>query len=234
MTDQQAALPFEALSFSLSDESHGTASFRLTWEGDGLYRAAVSSTAGGRTRETERKLPLASAQELFARLSELGAFRWDEEYPARVGEPIVRWRLGINFKTKVYSQVSQGSSTPPRFDDLLEALYALDFPRPERRPEPSSGARSGGWLGSGLGEGSLFSGLGAGVGSSSFASVDPEAMREAMEHFMANPGEFQDRIRAEFHAMSPEQQELTIDALVHLGGMDRSWWERFFEGDGTE
>ena len=181
-----------------------------------------------------------------------GVFAWDESYPDSPGAPARRWTLSTVYKKDVFSVSSKGGSdVPVGFEILLEELYKLDFPRPDASRTSATTARQGIGLGTALNSmGSLglgsIGGMSAGdlgaygaMGKGGFGDMDFSKLGEMMQgsemadlfgELQRNPQAFEQRIKEEFHHMSPEEQNKMLDMLASTGMASRAWWERFLRG----
>lgn len=242
-------LPFQSFSFSLVENRRPRTSFRLEVASDGMYDLTVQKgSAAHPSKQVKRKVPVEVAERLRDALQEIGVFGWDGRYGDGTAPGSMRWSLGIVFQEGVFSlEAKGGSETPSGFDDVLEELYRLDFPRPSG--SGSSGATSGvgdainslgiGRLGSvgGMSAGDL--GAYASSGSGGFGGVDFSSLGElfaggALDDVAAeaqrDPKAFERRLKDEFQRLSPEERRQLIDALVASGMGSRDFWERFFRG----
>ena len=116
-------------------------------ESFGMYELHVEKgSAANPSSQFTRKVPVEVAQRLRDSLQEIGVFNWAEEYgegadagdgagagaDAGNGGLHRRWTVTTVFKKDVFSVASKGRGVvPPGFDDMLEELYRLDFPRPK-------------------------------------------------------------------------------------------------------
>ena len=125
------------------------------------------------------------------------------------------------FKEGVFSVASKGGSDAPvAFDDLLEELYRLDFPRPDGgRATSAAASMPQGMPGmQGLSPAALQDMLGSG-----------EA-REMMDQLQRNPQVLQQRMKEEFRHIPPDEQDRFLDMLASTGMGDRDFWEKFLRG----
>ena len=251
------ALPFHSFTFTLIADRKPRAAFRMTALTGGMYELHVErGSASNPTSQFTREVPLDVAQRLKDTLQELGVFGWDESYGDAKAPGSRRWSVNTVFKEGVFAVASKGGSdVPAGFDDMLEELYRLDFPR------PASGKSDGGQAPRGVGSAMNAMGLG-GLGSiggmsagdlGAFAAsggqggmdpsklagmlgsdlpegFDPEDLTRALSEMQGNPQAFQQQMSAEFRHMSHEEQERMLDTLASMGMASRAWWERFLRG----
>ncbi|ACU95016.1 hypothetical protein Ccur_13400 [Cryptobacterium curtum DSM 15641] len=228
--------PFHSLTFMMFKQPGGRSVFRMKEDGSGMYKLNVETGSSANGTHFTRTLPQASAQQLKDDLSAAGVFGWDEQYDL---DADFKWTLNVVFKEGVYSQSSQGGSkVPPGFDEMLEAFYRLDFPRPDANETNQRGTAS-------FGSASLpfqfdkstsfdFSSL---SGMVDLDGIDQSALAEMQQAFatlQSDPARFQQMMRSEFAAMSAESQEGLLDMLASIGVASRAWWERFLRGNGAE
>lgn len=226
MTDQKDA-PFYSLVFMQFQEPQGRSVFRIKQSDQGMYTLSVESGSAANGTHFSREIPESFAQTLKDELGQAGVFAWEESYG---GDPSFSWSLKIVFKQDVFSIASQGKSElPAGFNDMLEAFYKMDFPRPSSQDE-SRARRSD--ISSAFGDpkdlisiDELFSQFGN-MGSSDIMSQMQDAMQLMQEH----PEEFERQMRAEFASLPPAQQNAMIDLLASMGPQSREWWERFLRG----
>ena len=237
--DAVVQAPFELLSFTLLEGRLPRRCLRLKLQEDGMFELHVEKGAADRPlSQFSRAIPLERAQQLASRLQELGVFGWEESYGNVEGAPMLRWTFSCVFKTDVFAIASRGGSdVPSGFSALLEELYRLDFPRGEARPvagafsTPAAGAMQGVDFSK---LSSLFaeSGLeGLDLGSmGGLEGLDLGSMGALFSELQSNPALLQQRMRSEFAAMSPDQQQALLDVLASSGIASRAWWERWLRG----
>lgn len=212
MSDEKP-LPFHSFTFTLIENKRPRTSLRLTAAEDGLYDLHVQKgSAANPSSQFTRKVPLEVVERLRDSLQLIGVFNWEGSYGDSSAPGARRWTLNTVFKEGVFSVESKGGSdVPPGFDDMLEELYRLDFPRPV---EPSAGA--------------------APVIPTSIGDLAAFASKEGLPGLgdlsSLNPAELQQRMKDEFRHMSPDEQNQLIDMLVQTGMGTRDYWERFFRG----
>ena len=163
---EHTSLPFHSFSFTLVDERRPRAALRMTSVDEGMYELHVEKgSAANPSSQFTRKVPCEVAQRLKDSLQEIGVFGWAETYGNAEGLPGRRWTLNTVFKQDVFAVSSKGGSqVPGGFDQMLEELYRLDFPRPAEPVNDSAPRGMGSVIGaSGMrGIGSLSAGdLGA-------------------------------------------------------------------------
>ena len=136
MSDTQK-LPFHSLSFSLIEGRRPREFFRMSACENGEFEIQVQKGSATRPiQQFTRRAPLQRAAQLRDALQALGVFSWEGDYGDTSRPGSMRWSLIIVFEKDVFSMEAKGGSdTPPAFEDMLEELYRLDFPRPQ------SGAR---------------------------------------------------------------------------------------------
>lgn len=250
---KQGDLPFHAFTFTLVADKRPRALFRMRAQDDGTYELHVEKgSASNPTSQFTRAVPLEVAERLRDALQGLGAFGWEESYGDASAPGSRRWSMTTVFREGVFSVSSKGGSDAPAgFDDLLEELYRLDFPRPDAVKAQGAPAGQGMRLGTALNSlGSLgigsMGGLSAGdmgaygaVGKGGFGDIDFSKLGDAFgggdlanlfADAQGNPQALQQRLREEFRHMSPEEQNQLLDMLASSGMASRSWWERFLRG----
>lgn len=131
MSDE-AQLPFHSFSFTLIANRQPRAALRMTVQDDSMYELHVEKgSASNPSSQFTRKVPQDVAERLRDTLQQAGAYGWDESYGDTIAPGSRRWTMNIVFKEGVFSVSSKGGSDAPAgFDDVLEELYRLDFPRP--------------------------------------------------------------------------------------------------------
>ncbi len=108
----------------------------------GLFTLTVQKgSAANPTSKITRQVPAAAAERLRDGLQRAGAFSWEESYGDSTAPGSLRWALAVVFQKDVFSiEAKGGSDVPPGFPQLLEELYALDFPRPAaEKPQGAAG-----------------------------------------------------------------------------------------------
>lgn len=231
MTNSASAkAPFQKFFFSCTDRVNGRVMVSLDQTDDDAFELHVEKGPVGQlTCDFTRTVARKSAEVLRDALAEAGVFGWDEDYPDDADPGGRRWSLWIVFEEGVYAQQSGGgSSVPAGFDDLLEALYRLDLPRPgaDDAPGLARSAGAAGTSGGGAGLAALFAGGPEGGPDASML----EEMQRTMAELQANPGQFQRQIKEEFATLPRDQQEQMLDMLAATGMATRDWWERFLRG----
>lgn len=217
--------PFEVFNFTMTDQAIGRRVFRMqVEEGAETYNLHVESgTATNPEVKFDRTVARAVAERLRDKLADIDAFNWEAEYGDAANPGTRRWSVGIVFQKDVFSvQSLGGSDVPPGFDDLLEALYQMDLPRPAEpeRPAPATPDLS-----------ALFGS--AGMPDGLPGAPDPAmlgAMQEALAQMQSDPTAFTHQMKDEFKHLPYEQQEALLDMLAASGMATREWWERFLRG----
>jgi len=209
------ALPFHSFTFTLIADRKPRAAFRMTALTGGMYELHVErGSASNPTSQFTREVPLDVAQRLKDTLQELGVFGWDESYGDAKAPGSRRWSVNTVFKEGVFAVASKGGSdVPAGFDDMLEELYRLDFPRPDagRVGAAQPGAQRIGMPGalpSSIGD------LAAFASGGDFSGLDAEALQQ--------------RVADEVRRMGPAERKRMIDMLVQSGMGTREFWEDFF------
>lgn len=226
--DLQEQAPFQSLAFTLLEDKRPRASFQLTAAEGGMYDLHVQKgSAANPLMQFSRKVPLEAASRLRDSLQAIGVFGWEESYGDAAAPGTRRWSLKVVFKEGVFSLESRGGSdVPPGFDDLLEELYRMDFPRP-------SGARLAGAHDVGLAGPASRAPMAAGD-LAAFASkfdlpgLDAGEMQRLLAQAGSNPEALAQRMKDEFRHLPPADQDQMLDALAATGLATRDWWERFF------
>ena len=221
-------LPFHSFAFTLIDNKRPRAMLRLSASDEGFYELHVEKGSASRpASQFTRQVPVETAQRLKDALQSLGVFGWDEEYGDSRAPGSRRWRVSTIFKEGVFSVSSRGGSdVPVGFDDMLEELYRLDFPRPDQPKAAPSGIV-------GLPTESMgfdFGQLADLMGGDGLPGFDAASMTELLDEARSNPQALQNRMREEFRHMPREEQDRLLDALASSGMASRAWWERFFRG----
>ena len=140
---------------------------------NGLYELHVEKgSAANPVSQFTRAVPIEVAQRLRDALQVAGVFDWEGLYGNDPSREMRRWTMNLVFKEGVFAVSSKGGSdVPAGFDQVLDELYKLDFPRPaaqgnranadSSRPGQMSMGSALGALGS-MGFGGSFGGLSAG------------------------------------------------------------------------
>ena len=227
--------PFYRFAFTLLENRRPRTSLRMTALDDadaGFYELHVQKgSAANPASQFTRKVPLEAAVRLRDTLQSIGAFGWEESYGDASAPGLRRWTLSVVFEEGVFAlEAKGGSDVPPGFDELLEELYRLDFPR------PAAGRGTAGAVGA---AGSM--GLAGSAGASALSSMPgfegldlsrlgglPGFDSAELQRLMGDPQAFQRRMKDEFRRLSPHEQNELIDALAATGLASRAWWERFF------
>ena len=114
----------------------------------------------------------------------------------------------------------------PGFEELIEELYRLDFPR-AANPKSQVGQGMSNPLASMDVDYAQMADLFSNGGIEGF---DPSALVDLLSEARMNPSGLQGRIRDEFRQLPPDEQERMLDALASSGMASRAWWERFLRG----
>jgi hypothetical protein len=203
--------PFHSFSFTLVENKRPRQSLRLVIAEDDLYELKVQKgSAANPSSQFTRKIPLEVVERFRDALQNIGVFNWEESYSDTSAPGSRRWTVSTVFQEGVFSVESKGGSDVPRgFDELLEELYRLDFPRPAK---PRAEATP--------------------VMPTSIGDLAAFASKEGLPGFSdlanLNSAELQQRMKEEFRHMSPDEQNQLIDMLVQMGAGTRDYWERFF------
>lgn len=239
-------LPFQSFAFTLVGNKRPRTSFRLSVADEGMYDLVVQKgSAANPSKQVKRKVPVEVAERLRDALQEIGVFGWESHYGDGAAPGSRKWSLSIVFQEGVFSLESKGGSDAPAgFDQLLEELYRMDFPRPASGSKSGeAGMRIGSAVNSlGLGgmgsiggmsaaDMSAFASLGSGLAGNDFSRLSEVLggdMQEMLAEMQRNPAAVQQRMTEEFRHMSPEEQRQLIDMLVASGMGSRDYWERFF------
>ncbi len=139
MSDKNS-YPFQSFSFSLLENRRPRTLFRLSAPKEAttsFFQLLIQKgSATNPTSKINREVPIEAARDLRDALQQLGVFGWEESYGDTIAPGSKRWSLSIIFEEGVFSLESKGGSdTPPRFNEFLEELYRLDFPRPAAAAE---------------------------------------------------------------------------------------------------
>jgi len=222
-------LPFASFSFSLVEDKRPRVALRLSACEGGMYELHVEKgSASNPISQFTRQIPLEVAQRLKDSLQDIGVFAWEESYGDAAAPGSRRWSVTMVFKEGVFSVASRGGSdVPAGFDQMLEELYRLDFPRPDAPKSNSTPRTSPSFDGMGVD----FSQMGDLMKGSGLDGIDPSELFGLLEQARSNPYALQDRMREEFRHLSPDEQNQMLDALASAGGMSRAWWERFLRGN---
>lgn len=222
--DTRTQPPFESFTFMTFETPQGRSLFRMSLASDMYELHVEQGSAANPAVKFTRTVPRETAQKLKDRLGELGVFSWDEAPQASPRDNLAQWSLALVFKKDVFSVEARGANkVPAHFDDVLEELYQLDFPRPAAPKEPEAPAFDG----MPFDMGAMQNLFGA-DGPNAYAF---EQMQEALETMRTDPARFQQMMRDEFRALPVEQQEAFINALASTGMASRAWWERFLRGE---
>ena len=211
----------------MTDRGIGRRVLRMKHQPDsGDYEMHVESGVGA-TTETEftRTVPRATAEKLRDALAAVDAFNWQAEYGDTRAPGTRRWNVSIVFEEGVFSvQSLGGSDVPDGFDDMLEALYQIDLPRPQQAQQ----------IGAPAVEGTMgLPDLGDVMGAMPPGGFDTELlgqMQETLSMMQNNPAQFQAQMRQEFSMLPRQQQDAMLDMLAASGMATREWWERFLRG----
>ena len=226
-TSSSAKPPFHSFSFTMTDKGIGRRVFRMKYqlESNDYQLHIEAGPSADPEQEFDRVVSRTHAEKLLGVLSDIDAFNWESGYGDTAAPGTLRWNTNIVFQENVFSlQSFGGSDVPAGFDDLLEALYQMDLPRPAQSASTPFGQGPSGMAGT-PDFSSLFGGLGGPGGP------DPEMfqqMQEAFADMQRNPEAFAQQMRDEFRHLPYEQQESLIDVLASSGMATREWWERFF------
>lgn len=247
--------PFYSITFTLVETRLGRKLFRLKQtnevdtNGDHTYELHVEKgSASNPSNQFTRKVPQETAQKLKDAFDALDVFSWNEQYGDTIAPGSMRWSLTTVFKEDVFTVVSKGGSdTPVQFNDMLEELYRLDFPRPKSgsgstttlsafgggntngRTSAASLEISRAMRQAGLDLSSLPNGMGDALQDMLKGLSSADAL-DALGSMRQNPQEMQQRMKDEFQHMSPEEQNKLLDMLAQTGTASRAWWERFLRG----
>ena len=204
-------LPFHSFAFTLIENRAPRRSLRLVAAEDGLFELRVQKgSATNPSSQFTRKVPLDVAERLRESLQSIGVFNWEEAYGDTSAPGARRWTVSTVFKEGVFSVESKGGSdVPPGFEEMLEELYRLDFPRPAE-----SSASAAPVLPTSIGDLAAFASKEGLPGLGDLANLDPASLQQ--------------RMKDEFRHMTPDEQNQLIDMLVQTGLGTRDYWERFF------
>ena len=242
--------PFQSFSFTLIQDRRPRTSFRMVATDGGMYEVKVQKgSAANPSSQFTRQVPLQVAERLRDTLQAIGAFGWEGDYGDSSNPGSRRWTLGIVFEKDVFSiEAKGGSDAPAGFDDLLEELYRLDFPRPADKRAPSGMQGVGSAINS-MGMGSFgrmsagdlgaYAATGSGPGNIDLSQMieafggglpgfDATDMQDLLAQAQSNPQILQQRMKDEFRHLSPDEQNKMLDALAATGMATREWWRRFF------
>ena len=222
-------LPFASFSFTLVEDRRPRAALRLSAGEQGMYELHVEKgSASNPISQFTRLVPNEVAQRLKDSLQAIGVFSWSESYGDTTAPGQRRWSVTTVFKEGVFSVASRGGSdTPPGFDQMLEELYRLDFPRPNAPKTPSVQVDSRRFDGMEAG----FSQMADLMKGGGLEGADLSELLSVLEQARSDPYALQVRMRDEFKRLSPDEQEKLLDALASAGGASRAWWERFLRGN---
>lgn len=221
-------LPFASFSFTLVEDKRPRAALRLSTSEQGMYELHVEKgSASNPVSQFTRLVPNEVAQRLKDSLQDIGVFAWEESYGDSTAPGKKRWSVTTVFKEGVFSVVSRGGSdTPAGFDQMLEELYRLDFPR-SNAPRASSVQMDSRRFD---GMDASFSQMADLMKSGGLGGIDPSEMLSVLEQARSDPYALQARMREEFRCLPPDEQEKLLDALTSAGGASRAWWENFLRG----
>ncbi len=222
-------LPFASFSFTLVEDRRPRTALRLSAGERGMYELHVEKgSASNPISQFTRQVPNEVAQRLKDSLQDIGVFSWNESYGDSTAPGQRRWSVTTVFKEDVFSVASRGGSdTPSGFDQMLEELYRLDFPRPNAPKASPVQADSRHFDGTGA----SFSQMADLIKNGGLGGVDPSELLSVLEQARSDPYALQARMRDEFKHLSPDEQEKLLDALASAGGASRSWWENFLRGN---
>lgn len=156
MSEEQK-LPFYSFRFSIIEGRQPRSLMTLTApaesEDASFYKLSITKgSASNPLSSIKREVPLDVVNALRDALQSLGVFSWEEAYGDSSAPGSRRWDMTIVFQKDVFLITAKGGSdVPPHFDEFLEELYRMDFPRPAAsRVEGGEGAgtRVGNMLGS--------------------------------------------------------------------------------------
>ena len=201
----EEALPFHSFTFTLLENKRPRKSFRMMVADGGLYELHVQQgSATNPSAQFTRRVPIEAATRLRDTLQSVGAFGWEASYGDATAPDSRRWSLSVVFKKGVFSIESKGGSdVPAGFDDLLEELYRMDFPRPAGQRVSAPAAQ----MPSSIGDMAAF--------ASQLGSDPAQAQRLARQ------------MKDEIRHMSPAERNQLIDMLVQSGMGTRAFWEDF-------
>lgn len=252
--------PFHSFAFTLIEDKRPRTSLRMTALDNGDYELHVQKgSAANPSSQFTRKVPVETVERLRDALQRAGAFGWEPSYGDNTRPGSRRWTLSIVFEKDVFSLESKGGSdVPGGFNELLEELYRLDFPR----TTASGNATKAGGPTSATGLSSAINAMGAGsfgrmsagdlgayaatgtgpasdlpgVDFSQIADelkdglpgLDARDMQDLLAQAQSNPEAIRKRMREEFQHLSASEQERMLDALAATDMATREWWRRFF------
>lgn len=130
---ENGKLPFHSFSFWIVRSNQPRTQLRLeAVQGEPLYGLSVQSgPTSNPTLRFSRRVTPDHGERLRDALQRIGAFSWEESYGDQRAPGTMKWSMAVVFQEGVFSIESKGGSdVPPRFEELLEELYRLDFPRP--------------------------------------------------------------------------------------------------------
>ena len=223
-----AELPFQNFSFTLVEDKLPRRFLRLKAADDALFELHVEKgSASNPVSQFTRMVPLETAQRLMKKMQEAGVLDWEETYGDALAPGTRRWSVSIVFKEGVFSIASRGGSdVPAGFEELIEELYRLDFPR-AANPKSQVGQGMSNPLASMDVDYAQMADLFSNGGIEGF---DPSTLVDLLSEARMNPSGLQGRIRDEFRQLPPDEQERMLDALASSGMASRAWWERFLRG----
>lgn len=212
--------PFHSFTFTLIADKRPRTAFRMKMVEDGMYELHVEKgSASNPTSQFTRQIPVEVAQRLKDALQGIGVFGWAESYGDSVAPGSQRWSMSAVFKEGVFSVASRGGSDVPLgFDEMLEELYRLDFPRPNTAGAADARHARGT---TGGGPAASFSALPTSIG-------DLAAYASKGDFANLDLSTLQQRMRDEIGRMGPAERKQLIDMLVQSGMGTRAFWEDFF------
>ena len=218
--------PFHSFSFTLIQNKMPRAAMRLSLHEQDMYELHVQKgSVANPSMQFTRLVPDQVAVRFHDALRNAGVFGWEESYGDTRAPGSLLWNLSLVFKEGVFSITSKGGSdTPPGFDDVLEELYRLDFPRPKTVQATVNPQMAGDSLGMDFDQLANF------MEGSGLAGFDSAQMAALLSEARTNPQALQNRMRQEFRLMPKDEQEQLLDALAASGMASRAWWERFLRG----
>lgn len=125
--------PFYSFTFWILRNNQPRMQFRLKAAEDEMFDLSIQQGPASKpTQQTKRQVPRTTAEQVRDTLQMIGALGWEESYGDESAPGSMRWSMTVVFQQDVFTLESKGGSdTPARFDELLEQLYTLDFPRPK-------------------------------------------------------------------------------------------------------
>ena len=225
MTETRQA-PFHSFTFTLVQNKMPRAMLRLALHDRDLYELHVQKgSAANPSMQFTRLVPYQVAVRLHDGLRDAGVFGWEESYGDSRAPGSLLWNLSLVFKEGVFSIASKGGSdTPSGFDEVLEELYRLDFPRPKAEQPKVQQQMTGEAFGVDYDQ------LADLMGGAGLSGLDSAQMASLLDEARTNPQALQNRMRQEFQLLPKDEQEQLLDALAASGMASRAWWERFLRG----